>query len=420
MIRLSVVAPAVLGLLALSPSPAAAAMGQESNDAQAVVDALRANPATAPYEIQVTPSKGAIVLSGKVGTKQIHDVVIQTVVNLGFVPHDDLVIDTAEAQRVAFRQSYYGPQAGLASSVGAAPYFAYPPPLFGRLDDPFWGFEPPLLSFPPGYTRPAPQVAAAPRPNVRARQAGDDSVKGRVRLIIDAAGQVFLTGDVATEKDRREIEQEVQAALGGAEISSQLQVVERAETPPPPEPMIGSPIEAKDKDKKPADAPAPNPDPTRSVTARDGNTVTERVVRALERRAALKASPITVGSSDGVVTISGKVPSAFEAMLAYRAVEQSPGVRDVIDKLEFQMPDENHPNPLKDKARADDLEPYLTYQIRRHVGDDAHVDRVRIHGDVVEVHGAIPAGEDPTRIVATLRSIPLLREFRIEPNFTSD
>ena len=417
MIRLSTVAPAVLGLVALS-SLWPAARAQASDDAQTVVDALRANPLILPYEIQVTPSKGAIVLSGKVGTKQLHDMVIRTVINLGLVPHDDLVIDTAEAQRVALRQANYGPQAGVSTSAGAAPYFAYPPPLFGRLDDPFWGLEPPILSFPPYYTRPAAQASTAAPPTGQARPADDDSVKGRVRLIIDAAGQVFLNGEVATEKDRREIEREVQEALGGAEFSSDLRVVERAEPPPPPEPMIGSPPTAKSKDKERPDAPTPEPAPL--ATARDGNTVTDRVVKALGRRAALKASPLAVGSSDGVVTISGKVPSAFEAMLAYRAVEQTPGVRDVIDKLEFQMPDENHPNPLKDRARPDDLEPYLTYQIRRHVGDVAHIDRVRVHGDVVEIHGTIPPDEDPARIAATLRSIPLLRDFHIEPDFTSD
>ena len=125
-------------------------------------------------------------------------------------------------------------------------------------------------------------------------------------------------------------------------------------------------------------------------------------------------------SNDDVVTISGKVPSAYEAMLAYRAVEQTPGVHDVIDKLEFQLPDENHRNPLKDKAGPDDLEPYLTYQIRRHAGDVAHIDRVRVRGDVVEVHGSLPPDEDQARIVATLRSIPLLRDFRIEPSFNSN
>jgi osmotically-inducible protein OsmY len=413
MIRLIVVAPAVLGLIAVSYTPAAA-QTQAEGDAQAVVDALRANPYVAPYEIRVTPGeKGSIVLSGKVGTKQVHDVVIRTVINLGLVPHDDLVIDTAEAHRAALNQSYYGPQAGLYASAGTAPYFAYPPPLFGRLDDPFWGLVPPILSFPPGYTRPAPRVMAVPaRAAALPDGQDDDSIKGNVKLVIDAAGQVFLSGEVATEKDRRDIEREVQEAVGGAPIASDLQVAERAAPPPPPEPMIGPPDEAPEK--------TPKSEPAGRATPRDADPLTDRVVKALARRPAVKESPITARTNDDVVTLSGKVPSAYEAMLAYRTVEQVPGVHGVIDQLEFPMPDENHPNPLKGKADPDDLEPYLTYQVRRHVGDLAHIDRVRVHGDVVEVHGSLRSDDDKERIAATLRSIPLLRDFRIEPNFHVD
>jgi osmotically-inducible protein OsmY len=225
---------------------------------------------------------------------------------------------------------------------------------------------------------------------------------------------VFLSGEVATEKDRREIEREVQEAVGGAPVSSDLQVAERAATPPPPEPMIGSP------DKNRAKGPEPGPEPAGQATARDADPLTDRAVKALARRSALKDSPIAVRTDDGVVTLSGKVPSAYEAMLAYRAVEQTPGVRDVIDRLEFPMPDENHPNPLKGKAAPDDLDPYLTYQILRHAGDLAHVDRDRVHGDVVEVHGSLQSEGDKERIAATLRSIPLLRDFRIEPSFHVD
>ena len=117
------------------------------------------------------------------------------------------------------------------------------------------------------------------------------------------------------------------------------------------------------------------------------------------------------------MTLAGKVPSAYEAMLAYRAVEQTPGVREIADQLQFQVPDENHPNPLRQKGRPEDLEPYLTSQIRRHVGELAHVDRVRVRGDILEIQGTLPDGEDPNRLQAILRSMPLLRDFRLEPVF---
>ena len=136
--------------------------------------------------------------------------------------------------------------------------------------------------------------------------------------------------------------------------------------------------------------------------------------------APLSGLPISVQSRGDVVTLAGKVPSAYEAMLAYRTVEQTPGVREIIDQLQFQVPDENHPNPLRQKGRPEDLEPYLTSQIRRHVGDLAHVDRVRVRGDILEIQGTLPNGEDPNRLQAILRSMPLLRDFRLEPTFHAE
>ena len=48
--------------------------------------------------------------------------------------------------------------------------------------------------------------------------------------------------------------------------------------------------------------------------------------------------------------LTGQVPSAYEAMIAYRAAQQTPGVREVVDRLEFVVPDEDHPNPLVQKG----------------------------------------------------------------------
>ena len=151
--------------------------------------------------------------------------------------------------------------------------------------------------------------------------------------------------------------------------------------------------------------------------ARDTQDLTRRIADALSRRSPLKDLPIGVQTRDGVATLSGKVPSAYEAMLAYRTVEQTPGVRDMVDQLTFQVPDENHPNPLRQKGRPEDVEPYLSAQIRRHLGDLAHVDRVRIRGEIVEIRGTLTNAGDRDRIAAILRSIPLLRDFRVEPEF---
>jgi hypothetical protein len=130
--------------------------------------------------------------------------------------------------------------------------------------------------------------------------------------------------------------------------------------------------------------------------------------------------PIRVRSTGEAVTLSGRVPSAYEAMLVYRAAQQTPGVRDVVDRLEFLVPDEDHPNPLVRQGRPEDLEPYLTAQMGRHVGDLAHIDGVRARGDLLEVRGTLLNAADRDRVMAILRSIPVLHGFTLNPVFTSE
>ena len=107
-----------------------------------------------------------MILAGRVGTSVIHDMAVRTVIDLGYPLRDDLVIDTGKAHRVALAQAAGGPWSSPAAGtlVGSAPYFVYPPPLFGRLDDPFFGMEPPVVSFPPWAT--------SGNPDSRVRQAG--------------------------------------------------------------------------------------------------------------------------------------------------------------------------------------------------------------------------------------------------------
>jgi hypothetical protein len=254
------------------------------------------------------------------------------------------------------------------------------------------------------------------------------------------AGQVFLSGVVASEEDRRIIEEEARNTPGVTCVFSELRVAPQSSKtpPPPPRPVVRPEPEVKPAqpraelnpqpprpEARPALAPRPDAEPRKAVTAdqamaRDGQKLTRRVALALARRAPLAGLPIAVQSRGDVVTLSGKVPSAYEAMLAYRMVEQTPGVRDIADQLQFQVPDENHPNPLRQRGRPEDLEPYLTSQIRRHVGDLAHVDRVRVRGDLLEIRGTLLNSEDQNRVQAILRSMPLLRDFRLEPVLSAE
>ncbi|MGO9600777.1 MAG: BON domain-containing protein [Isosphaeraceae bacterium] len=413
-----------------------------------VATAMRTNPITAPYNISATWEKGVIVLSGRVGTSVVHDLAVRTVIALGYPVRDDLVIDTAEAHRVALARTAvesWPPQAQPAWA-GSAPYFVYPPPLFGRVDDPFFGFEPPLVSFPPwaGGSGPAPGLAPGmPVPPRRPGAAPQSQLpvdlapaKGDIRLTVDAGGQVFLSGVVASEEDRRIIESEARNTPGVSRVYSELQVVPRnSETPPPPpQPYLAPEAESKPAPPRPeleihSEVPgqtpgefrgprpaagAPRSAPAELALARDGQKLTLRVAEALSRCAPLAGLPISVQSRGDTVSLSGKVPSAYEAMLAYRAVEQTPGVREIADLLQFQLPDENHPNPLRQKGRPEDIEAYLLSQIRRHVGDLAHVDQIRIRGDLVEIRGSLARDDDRNRVAAILRSMPLLRDFRLE------
>jgi hypothetical protein len=110
-----------------------------------IYQVLQTNPITAPYRIFVTFRDGKATLSGTVGTARIHDVAVRTVIALGYPVRDDLKIDTAEANRVAAQAAMRG---GPGSGQGTNFTYVYPPPLMGRLDDPFFGFEPPLVSYP--------------------------------------------------------------------------------------------------------------------------------------------------------------------------------------------------------------------------------------------------------------------------------
>jgi hypothetical protein len=156
------------------------------------------------------------------------------------------------------------------------------------------------------------------------------------------------------------------------------------------------------------------------VAALDLQRLSRRVVDALTRRPALSGQDIKVRTTGDSVTLSGKVASAYEAMLAFRAAQQTPGVRDVVDRLEFLVPDEDHPNPLVRKGRPEDIEPYLTAQMSRHLGELAHIDGVKSHGDHLEVRGTLLDAADKDRVLAILRSIPVLHGFQVDSTLTTD
>jgi osmotically-inducible protein OsmY len=430
-----------------------------------VLNAIRSHPVTAPYPIMATWQKGKVVLSGVVGTKQVHDTAVRLAIAIGVPFRDDLVVDTGTAHFVAQSAAAVmgGGTAGPLGTQSSSPPYIYPPPLFGRLDDPFFGYVPPLVSFPPWWSRRnqtgsmaqpgmipngvppasgagappnvAPPASGAAAPNGAPREGWRplevDPVKGQVDVSVDMAGQVFLRGSVISTEAAREIEDAARSVPGVTGVFSQLEVIPRRadpnEPPPPPLPMPAGPEpDGVDPTKPPSPEPAIVPvrprlaPATAAPAALDSQALSRRVVGSLERRPIAAELPVKVRSTDGVVTLSGQVNTAYQAMIVYRAAQQTPGVREIIDRLEFAVPDEDHPNPLIQRGRPEDIEPYLASQIRRHVGDLAHIDRVQARGDVLELRGTTQNAADQERLQAILRSIPVLHGFKLETKFNPE
>ena len=518
------------GQQAVSPSTTPRQVSVVERPDVTVQNALRANPLTAPYPIAATWRNGAVVLSGRVGTKPVHDAAVHLAIALGFPFRDNLVIDTAETFRVATSATpATSGYAALTPNLSAT-YYVYPEPLFGRLDDPFFGMVPPLVSFAPwtrrgmegrmadpnGFGQPAagpvpafdrsvpsaanPAMApsnpasAAPHPS-RLPVAGPSAstnipagnpanprnapepewdpsnpppVKGDVEITVDSSGQVFLRGVVASEEAAREIEETARSVPGVTRVVSQLTVKPRPadmagrdEPPPLPQPALPEPadnplqVRPRRVDQPDADEPPPLPRPDAApipaparpqpapemipeppqpgvvpahpaaahnggVGALDSQRLTHRVVDSLRKRPVVSRLAIQVRSTADTVTLSGQVPTAYEDMIAYRSAQQTPGVRDVVDRLSFLVPDEDHPNPLVQKGRPEDLEPYLNAQMTRHLGDLAHIDVVKAHGNQLEIRGTLLNATDRERVLAILRSIPVLHGFKLEPTLSTD
>ncbi len=473
----------VLGLAATAsgqgvparPAPAPAARPARTQPAelpeQFLARVYAENPTTAGYVIRTKWAKGAVEISGRVGTKAIHDAAVRMAIDSGIPFRDNLVIDTATAHAAASSDPVTQAAANAQATSEAAPY-VYPPPLMGRVDDPFFGLVPPVMSYPPWW-RPANTGPAMVRPRPvesdartsvarggstsrgsaasPAREpAGPAPPKGDLQISVDPFGMVTLRGVVASEEAGREIEQAARNVPGVTGVDAQFQVLPRpaveepgAQPPPPPEPML-EPVKPRPVDSEPAavmpapaarqapilrPTPAVRPEPAakpasapKSVapSAADGRDLSRRVAASLTRRPLTAELAISVRSSDGVVTLAGTAPSALEAMIAFRAAQQTPGVHSIVDHLDFPVPDENTPNPLVEKGRPEDVEPYLSSQIQRHLGDIAQLDRIHARGDILELRGTLLNSGDKDRVLAIIRSIPLLEGFHLDAVFSAD
>ncbi len=431
----------------------------------AILQALVANPVTAPYRFVTAIRNRRIILAGRVGTKEIHDIAIRTALAVTASIDDRVSIDTAEAHRVAGIPAAtlptsgfgmpYGPLAG--TGYGNYPY-VYPQPLFGRYDDPFQWFQPPAISYPPfwggltnlrraelGMGMPAtagpgmppqgpgiqgPYPAETPpsptpaTPSTTSAPGGSSSAPGRtIEMSLDPRGVAVLRGTVDTMADRVAVGQKVAQLNGVSEVINLLAVADEAANGPATTVQVGGavpPAPPRPADDLNAPPLALIPPGDAGAPAGGGDPIDRRLAQALAKRPALAGVGVKSSVVDGVAHLSGKVPSVLEAMIAYRAAQQTPGVRSIIDNLQFTVPDEPGKNPLVDKGRPEDVEPYLEAQVRRQVGDEAHIDRVRVVGDRAEIKGTVPRADDRPRIEAILRSMPVLRGFKVQTDLQAE
>jgi len=570
-----------LGLWAVLPTPS---WGQEANRpdhgsaprpmprgalpsrADHLLEAIARHPTTAPYAPMISAFEredGRVVLQGVVGTKVIHDAAVGLAIESGIPFVDNLVIDTAAATDVALRGASmagvgarpdfgygygYGGAAGFAPTYGAsplsmppnyppptytpfgtgpggAPTLVYPPPAFGYLDEPFYGFEPPVISYPPwwgglswrrtaeyaahrgasnapgaptgppgagraygfgGYgvapNQPRPygvdprfQDPANGRPNARGQgrnprlpanpdaarngrgvangQADSDArsdnskpleIMGEVEMTINPAGVATLRGRVPTLADRIAVGQYLAQTPGVNEVINLLNVSEpeaRTDEAEGPRPERRNPRPRGERPRPPApredpaedDAPPVLPD----LNGDDVGGLREdalafrapRVLRAhqIARRARplgqipeLRGLPIQVELADGVARLSGRVPTALEAMRAYTVVSRRPEVESVEDRLKFSVPLDPNRNPLRTQGDRDAVEDYLKAQARRQLEGQAKLDRLELFGDRVEARLRIKEPRDRRRIEAILRSTPVLRGFTIATTIRVD
>ena len=178
----------------------------------------------------------------------------------------------------------------------------------------------------PGYSAVQAQPSDQDLSNLIATKiAGDKSLKpDAIKVAVDG-GVVKLSGMVPKDADRARVEQ-LARVPGVLRVENNLTSREKATD------------KVKDTADKVADKSKEGLDKTKQALSKTGEVITDgwiatRIKTGFMGDEALRASAITVDSSDHVVTLSGAVTDAAARARALRIAKEVEGVRRVVDKL---------------------------------------------------------------------------------------
>ncbi len=130
----------------------------------------------------------------------------------------------------------------------------------------------------------------------------------------------------------------------------------------------------------------------------DDRTLRQHVIDALEFAPMVDATRIGVTVKDGVVTLSGHVPSYAGKGIAERVALQVRGVRAVVNAIAVRYPD----NPgVGDEALAERCANVLAWDT--HIPDDAV--RIKVEKGCVTLTGRVPVYHHKAEIDVALRRL---------------
>jgi hypothetical protein len=156
-----------------------------------LLKAIQANPECAPYRIRTAWRRGAVEISGRVGSSAVYNLVVQIAIYQGVPFRDNLIIDSDELIRVTSLKAQASAQAPQTSPASGQPTSIpnppYPPSLMSPASQTASESDFPVVTYPQDWKR---------RVQERKDSTSSSSPKSRDRTEISAA----LTSNPSSKK----------------------------------------------------------------------------------------------------------------------------------------------------------------------------------------------------------------------------